>query len=146
MIFLDFCTFWRLKCTKLKKFRAVLAFLDSPKLISRKIWMTGKSWNFHTVVQWLKSKQYFLKPNLSSLRFCQPFRNGQFTMLQKLSNVKLRLDFVEIWWFYCHSYFTWDSILVNSNGSKMSLMAILEILNFCILVYLGLESSSKLLK
>ena len=28
---------------------AVLELLDSPKLISRKIWMIGKSWNFHTV-------------------------------------------------------------------------------------------------
>ena len=36
-----------------QKFRApkmaVLELLDSLKLISRKIWMIGKSWNFHTV-------------------------------------------------------------------------------------------------
>ena len=35
-------------------------------------------------------------------------------------NVKLRLDFVEIWSFYCHSDFTWNQILVNSNSPKMS--------------------------
>ena len=30
-----------------------IALLDSPKLISRKIWVTEKSWNFHTVnIQW----------------------------------------------------------------------------------------------
>ena len=29
---------------------ADFALLESPKLISRKIWVTEKSWNFHTVV------------------------------------------------------------------------------------------------
>ena len=31
---------------------------------------------------------------------------------------------------HCHSDFTWNPILVNSNGQKMSFLAILEILNF----------------
>ena len=47
------------------------------------------------------------------------------TMLQKLSNVKLRLNFVEIWSFYCLSDFTWNQILVHWNGQKMSFSAIL---------------------
>ena len=41
-------------------------------------------------------------------------------------NVKLRqlrLDFVEIWSFYCHSNFSWNQILMNSNGPKMSFFA-----------------------
>ena len=53
---MKFDTFWRLKFTKSTKFRApklakttVLQILDSQKLISRKIWVIGKSWNFHTV-------------------------------------------------------------------------------------------------
>ena len=56
MIYMKFCTFWRLKFTKLSKFReqkmakmAGLELLVSAKLISRKIWMREKSWNFHTV-------------------------------------------------------------------------------------------------
>ena len=43
-----FCTFWRQKCTKSARFRAlkmakmlILDALHSPKLISRKIWMTS---------------------------------------------------------------------------------------------------------
>ena len=32
---------------------SVLELLDSPKLISRKIWITEKSWNFHTVKLWV---------------------------------------------------------------------------------------------
>ena len=36
------------RAPKMKKM-AVLQLLDSPTLISRKIWMTQKSWNFHTV-------------------------------------------------------------------------------------------------
>ena len=34
---------------------AVLKLLDSLKLISRKVWMTEKSWNFHTV-NWIESE------------------------------------------------------------------------------------------
>ena len=51
-------------------------------------------------------------------------------MLQKLSNVKLRLDFFEVWSFYRHSDFTWNQILVSANGPKMSFLAILETHNF----------------
>ena len=44
---------------------------------------------------------------------------------RNFQNVKLRLDFFEIWSFYCNSDFTWNQILVNSNGPKMSFLAIL---------------------
>ena len=37
---------------------------------------------------------------------------------RNFQNVQLRLDFVEIWWFYRHSDFTWIHILVSSNGQK----------------------------
>ena len=54
--FYEFCTFWRLKSTKLTKLRApkmaikaVLELLDSPKLFSRKIWITEKFRNIPTV-------------------------------------------------------------------------------------------------
>ena len=54
LIFKNFCTFRRLKFIKLSILRApktaqtaVIELLDSPKLISRKIWMTKKSWNFY---------------------------------------------------------------------------------------------------
>ena len=49
---------------------------------------------------------------------------------KNFQNVKLRPDFVQIWSFYCYSEFTWNQILVHSNGSKMSFLAILDILNF----------------
>ena len=29
---------------------------------------------------------------------------------RNFQNVKLRLDFVEIWWFFCHSNFAWNQI------------------------------------
>ena len=55
--FYEFFYFQRLKFTKLTKFRApkmakmakmaVFELLDSPKLISRKIWVVEKPWNFH---------------------------------------------------------------------------------------------------
>ena len=54
--FMKFCTFWRQEFTKLTIFKAPkmaqmtdLELLNSPKLISHKIWETEKSWNFHTV-------------------------------------------------------------------------------------------------
>ena len=37
---------------------------------------------------------------------------------RNFQNVKLRLDFIEIWLFYCQSDFTWNHILVHSNGPK----------------------------
>ena len=49
---------------------------------------------------------------------------------KNFQNVKWRLDFVEIWSFYCHSDFMWNQILVNSNGPKMLILTILEVLNF----------------
>ena len=49
---------------------------------------------------------------------------------RNVQNVKLRIDFAKIWLFYRHSDFTWNQILVNSNGPKMSSLAILEVLNF----------------
>ena len=45
-------------------------------------------------------------------------------------NVKLRLDLVEIWKFSCHSDFTWNQLLANSNGPKMSFLTISKVLNF----------------
>ena len=49
---------------------------------------------------------------------------------RNFQNVKLRLDFHEIWSFYRHSDFTWNSILANSKGPKMLFLAILKVLNF----------------
>ena len=53
---MNFCTFWRLIFTKFTKFwapkiakTAFFELLDSLKMISHKIWMTEKSWNFHTL-------------------------------------------------------------------------------------------------
>ena len=51
-----FSAFWKYKNSQKLKFRASkcvkkadFALLQCPKLISRKIWMIEKSWNFHTV-------------------------------------------------------------------------------------------------
>ena len=65
---------------------------------------------------------------------------------RNFQNVKLRLDFVEIWSFYCHPTFTWNQILVNSNGTKMSFLAVSVTLNSEFLVNLEFESCSNLLK
>ena len=66
---------------------------------------------------------------------------------RNFQNVKLRLDFHEIWSFYCHSDFTWNQILANSKSPKMSFLAFLnrdsELWN---LANLALENCSNLLK
>ena len=58
-LFVNFCIFWRLKCSKMIIIRTpkVTKMSDlqllgrgPSKLVSRKIWMTEKSWNFHTVI------------------------------------------------------------------------------------------------
>ena len=50
------------------------------------------------------------------------------TMLQKLSKCEVRHHLVKIWWFYHHSSLTWNQILADSTGQKMSFLAILEVL------------------
>ena len=65
------------------------------------------------------------------------FSNTHYTRPQVMAlcsrnfqNVKLRLDFVEIWSIYRNSNFTWNQILANSNSPKMLFLSILEVLNF----------------
>ena len=60
LLFIKFCTFWRLKFRKSTKSRepkmarvAFLELLDPSKLVSRKIWVTKKSWHFITLSMWL---------------------------------------------------------------------------------------------
>ena len=69
------------------------------------------SWN-----QQMKSLMKYFPP----LALCS--RNFQ--------NVKLWLDFVEIWSFYRKSDFTWNQYLVDLNSPKMLFLAISEGLNF----------------
>ena len=75
--------------------------------------------------------------NLLSHSFEKNFMKVTFSLKKNLAlcsrnfqNVKLRLDFVEVWSFYQHSDFTWNQILANWNGPKMSFIAISETLNF----------------
>ena len=50
---------------------------------------------------------------------------------RNFQNMKLRLDFVEVWSFYRHSAFMWNHILGNSNSPKMLILTILKVQNFC---------------
>ena len=63
---------------------------------------------------------------------------------RKFQNVKLRLDFVEIWSLYRISHFTWNHILVHSYSPKLSFFAILETLNCDFVVNLSNFSTSNL--
>ena len=49
-----------------------------------------------------------------------------YTMLQKLSKGEVKAWLCWNLMIYCHLDFTWNAILVNSNGSKMSFLAISE--------------------
>ena len=60
----------------------------------------------------------------------KPISNTVSLCSRNFQNVKLRLDYVEIWLFYRHSDFTWNQILANLNGPKMSVLKILEVLSF----------------
>ena len=69
---------------------------------------------------------------LTMFRFA-PMLKKYYTHQQQnswMQDVKLRLDFVDIWSFYHHSDFTWNQILANWNGPKMSFIAISETMNF----------------
>ena len=59
----------------------------------------------------------------------KPISNTVSLCSRNFQNVKLRLDYVEIWSFNRLSDFAWNNILVNSNGPKMSFLAISETVN-----------------
>ena len=71
-----------------------------------------------------------LHPSEGTYIQCSNYKQIITLCSRKFQNVKLRLDFIEIWSFYCHSDFTWNPILVNSNSPKMTFLAILETQNF----------------
>ena len=67
---MNFCTLWKLKMTKSQDSESPklqkLVFsklLGSQKLISHRIWVTEKCWNFNTVLQ----RQFFRQINFHSL-------------------------------------------------------------------------------
>ena len=80
---------------------------------------------------WQKDPRAFqMDSNVISTVFNFQVRNTFISLCSRnFQNVKLRLDFVEIWSFYRHSDFTWNQILLISNGPKMSFLAILETVN-----------------
>ena len=60
----------------------------------------------------MNSKKYFVKQPVAC--FITLFLRTYPLCFRNFQNVKLRLDFVEIWLFYRHSDFTWNQILANS--------------------------------
>ena len=69
--------FLKNEISKWKKFRApklaktaLLELLESPKLISRKIWVTGKSWNFH-ICKFKRNTKWNISSNELTFNHCQ---------------------------------------------------------------------------
>ena len=60
---------------------------------------------------------------------------------RNFQNMKLRLDFIQIWSFYRHSDFMWNRIFGNSNSPKMLILTILKVLNFDFCKFEQLPSS-----
>ena len=54
---------------------------------------------------------------------------SELNMLQKLSKCEVKAVLCWNWLFSRHSDFTWNPVLANSNGPKISFLAILETLN-----------------
>ena len=83
--------------------------------------------------QWTKCKlQGDPNKNVCFLNgsFVQTEHFCPFTMLQNLSKCEVKAWLCWNLLFYCHSDFMWNQILVNSDGQKLSFLAILEVLNF----------------
>ena len=94
----------------------------------------------HKTIQnsWNRHKKLWIKGVFIKVSFALCSRNFQ--------NVKLRLDFVEIWQSSRHPDFTWNQILANSNDTKMSFWQCLEVLNFDFLVNLRIFQALNLPK
>ena len=83
-LFVNFCTFWSLELTKLTKLRvpkmAKNSIFRTPwyqKLISRKIWVTEKRRNFHTVQILCEIKMAVLQPKISAKLISHKILNGK---------------------------------------------------------------------
>ena len=110
LTFVNFCTINKFKATKIVNM-AVLELLDSPKLISRKIWMTQKSWYFHTVLMYqrvhltiaiytsitrdARTQKQFIAPDQINFQGCQ---------LKKLKK-GAKLAALQLLFFF---FFTWE--------------------------------------
>ena len=110
---------------------SLLAVSDDPELTPEELQM--------------KNKALLLKLNQNADYTCaskcpHTLRTDKTLWSKNFQNVKLRLDFVEIWSFYCHSDFMWNRILVNSNGPKILFLAIFEVLNFHFVIFEHLSS------
>ena len=103
-----------------KKFREIRNFMNS-EISFQVIMSTNFSW---MVNGWLILMLQLWKTMLDSRQVTIALCSRNF------ENVKLRLDFVEIWSFYRLCDFTWNQILVNSNSPKKSFLTILEVLEF----------------
>ena len=68
-----------------------LTFLDYPKLISRKIWVTEKSWNFHAVRY--KFKQYKVGNTVHSFSDIRTEENQPQTLFQTYMLVLLVIQY-----------------------------------------------------
>ena len=97
LIFMHFCTIRRLIFTKLTKIiaskmakTAVLELLDSPKLISRKIWIKENFWNLHTVRSNNPINQDFCEGNFwwHRIKYCISCCNGIIITDNNVVNVK----------------------------------------------------------
>ena len=81
LIYVNFCFLLFVKSEGIEGITVCLEHRDSSKLISRKIWITEKSWNFHTVlgfiifyVDWSGSQFYwFFSATNSSIIHCNTF-------------------------------------------------------------------------
>ena len=100
MICMNFCTFWKVKLTKLTKIRspkfakkAVFALQESSKLISRKIWVIEKSWNFHTVIH--QQIIFFWKKNENNICFSSSCTHSHSS--------KRKIGSLEFSWFFLKS-------------------------------------------
>ena len=92
-----FSTFKKCKNSQKTKFRAPKcvkmaesALLESPKLISRKIWLIEKSWNFHTALQ--VPKYYSFLKNSSS-----HFIEFKFHLAKLVTLLRQQIIYIVLW-------------------------------------------------
>ena len=74
---------------------AVLELLDSTKLISRKIWVAEKSWNFHTFELWF----FYVKLNKIVTWTLEVVWNPQYLEVPKMEDHKGQ-DWTSFWHYY----------------------------------------------
>ena len=106
-----FCTFLPVYMQKFSSVLLLMVVISCNCMPQSPLWRGGCKRNSHSSSSEMTKRliRHKLSILLLKLQYSVPNLNNPLCS-RNFQNMKLMLDFVEIWSFYCHSDFTWNQI------------------------------------